>query len=188
MAAGSFSRPFATLLVTTPLPGLALIMAGMSFAPRLSIFSAVAVMLGDFVNELVGVRIFLNRHAGALHDAPFGLDRAEDAVQGVNRHSGIGAARCHGATPGPIQTAHEEPALPMMRATRTICSSGISVFWLPKPVSCPSVLYSTIWTTPGSASQQKAASSMVAPVLKRLLPSLKSPTNSLLHIPSVIMT
>src|SRR3990172_455347 len=35
---GSLSIPLATLLVTTPLPGLAFIIAGMSFAPRPSIF------------------------------------------------------------------------------------------------------------------------------------------------------
>src|SRR3990172_3040770 len=37
-APGSLSMPLATLLVTTPLPGLAFIIAGMSFAPRPSIF------------------------------------------------------------------------------------------------------------------------------------------------------
>src|SRR5512134_2765155 len=37
-APGSFSRPLATLLVTTPLPGRAFIIAGMSFAPRPSSF------------------------------------------------------------------------------------------------------------------------------------------------------
>src|SRR5512139_387416 len=37
-APGSFSSPLATLLVTTPLPGLAFIMAGMSFSPRPSSF------------------------------------------------------------------------------------------------------------------------------------------------------
>ena len=37
-APGSFSMPLATLLVTTPLPGLAFIMAGMSLAPRPSSF------------------------------------------------------------------------------------------------------------------------------------------------------
>src|SRR4030065_988691 len=38
MASGFFSRPLATLLVTTPLPGFPLIMAGMSLAPRPSSF------------------------------------------------------------------------------------------------------------------------------------------------------
>ncbi len=38
MASGFFSSPLATLLVTTPLPGLAFIMAGMSLAPRPSSF------------------------------------------------------------------------------------------------------------------------------------------------------
>src|SRR5512133_1783903 len=38
MASGFLSRPLATLLVTTPLPGLALIMAGISLAPRPSSF------------------------------------------------------------------------------------------------------------------------------------------------------
>src|SRR5512139_532086 len=33
-APGSLSMPLATLLVTTPLPGLAFIIAGMSLAPR----------------------------------------------------------------------------------------------------------------------------------------------------------
>src|SRR5512134_2998257 len=37
-APGSFSRPLATLLVTTPLPGRAFIIAGMSFSPRPSSF------------------------------------------------------------------------------------------------------------------------------------------------------
>jgi len=37
-APGSFNMPFATLLVTTPLPGRAFIMAGMSLAPRPSSF------------------------------------------------------------------------------------------------------------------------------------------------------
>src|SRR3970282_3058314 len=37
-APGSLSIPLATLLVTTPLPGLAFIIAGMSFSPRPSIF------------------------------------------------------------------------------------------------------------------------------------------------------
>ena len=37
-APGSFSMPLATLLVTTPLPGRAFIIAGMSFSPRPSSF------------------------------------------------------------------------------------------------------------------------------------------------------
>src|SRR5512134_471029 len=37
-APGSFSSPLAMLLVTTPLPGRAFIIAGMSFSPRPSIF------------------------------------------------------------------------------------------------------------------------------------------------------
>ncbi len=37
-APGSFSMPLATLLVTTPLPGRAFIIAGMSLAPRPSSF------------------------------------------------------------------------------------------------------------------------------------------------------
>src|SRR3990170_4633072 len=37
-APGSLSMPLATLLVTTPLPGRAFIIAGMSFSPRPSIF------------------------------------------------------------------------------------------------------------------------------------------------------
>src|SRR5512133_1382503 len=37
-APGSLSIPLATLLVTTPLPGFAFIMAGMSLAPRPSSF------------------------------------------------------------------------------------------------------------------------------------------------------
>ena len=38
VAPGSLSMPLATLLVTTPLPGTAFIMAGMSLAPRPSSF------------------------------------------------------------------------------------------------------------------------------------------------------
>ncbi len=37
-APGSFNMPLATLLVTTPLPGRAFIIAGMSLAPRPSSF------------------------------------------------------------------------------------------------------------------------------------------------------
>ena len=37
-ACGSFSMVLAILFITTPLPGLAFIMAGMSFSPRPSIF------------------------------------------------------------------------------------------------------------------------------------------------------
>src|SRR5512139_3429465 len=41
-APGSLSMPLATLLVTTPLPGRAFIMAGMSFSPRPSSFLPLA--------------------------------------------------------------------------------------------------------------------------------------------------
>ena len=47
--------PLATLLVTTPLPGRAFIIAGMSLAPRPSSLLELAGALGDVVEERVGL-------------------------------------------------------------------------------------------------------------------------------------
>src|SRR3972149_2045841 len=44
-APGSFSMPLATLLVTTPLPGFAFIIAGISLAPRPSSFLSLLAAL-----------------------------------------------------------------------------------------------------------------------------------------------
>ena len=60
-APGSFSMPFAMLLVTTPLPGRAFIIAGMSLAPRPSSFLNLPAPLAmssryasDFGNAAIG--------------------------------------------------------------------------------------------------------------------------------------
>src|SRR3970040_145685 len=60
-APGSLSMPLATLLVTTPLPGLAFIIAGMSLAPRPSTFFCLPAALApssrkvaDFGNAPIG--------------------------------------------------------------------------------------------------------------------------------------
>src|SRR3990170_7770532 len=60
-APGSLSMVLAMLLVTTPLPGLAFIIAGMSFAPRPSIFFCLPAALAtssryasDFGNAPIG--------------------------------------------------------------------------------------------------------------------------------------
>ena len=94
-APGSFSIPLATLLVTTPLPGLAFIMAGMSLAPRPSSFLPLLAALGLLVDVLVGARELGQRHAARLPDAALDVDRAQQAVERVHRHRAVGAARVH---------------------------------------------------------------------------------------------
>ena len=91
-------------------------------------------------------------------------------------------------TPGPIQTAQAVPALPMARATRMICSAGIRVFLAAQAGVLSLSSRFQYLTMPWVCFSTNAASSTVAPVLKRFLPSLKSPTNSLLQNPSVNST
>ena len=92
------------------------------------------------------------------------------------------------ATPGPIQTTVFGAALPMARATRTICAAGISVsFSAQAGVRSLSSRFHHL-TRPKVSFSAKAASSTVWPATNRFLPSLKSPTNSRFHSPSVSST
>src|SRR3990167_3119093 len=62
-APGSFSMPLATLLVTTPLPGLAPIIAGMFLSPRMSIFLCLDAALATSSTYL---SLLGNRPVGTL--------------------------------------------------------------------------------------------------------------------------
>jgi len=92
------------------------------------------------------------------------------------------------AAPGPIHTAVLEPPLPMARATRRICAAGISAsFSAQAGVRSFSSMFHH-FTTPLVSFSVKLASSTGLPATKRFVPSLKSPTNSRLHRPSVSST
>src|SRR3989338_9669805 len=62
-APGSLSMPLATLLVTTPLPGLAPIIAGMLLSPRMSIFLCLDAALATSSTYL---SLLGNRPGGTL--------------------------------------------------------------------------------------------------------------------------
>ena len=96
--------------------------------------------------------------------------------------------RGHIAAPGPIHTAVLGAALAMARATRTICSAGMPHSLAAKAgVRSFSSRFHHL-TTPDVSFSTKASSATVLPATKRFLPSLKSPTNSRFHVPSVRIT
>ena len=94
-APGSFSIPLATLLVTTPLPGLAFIIAGMSLAPRPSSFLPLLAFLACSSTYLSALANLPSGHAARLPHAALDVDRAQQAVERVHRHRAVGAARVH---------------------------------------------------------------------------------------------
>ena len=76
----------------------------------------------------------------------------------------------------------------MARATRTICAAGMAVSFSAQAgvLSLSSRFHH--FTRPKVSFSSNAASSTVLPATNRFLPSLKSPTNSRFHRPSVRIT